>query len=90
MLGAKKFYYRGEADDATGLEEAVEPWLEGVQEAVRKCVQDVRKIDDQTFLEMMKEEDVEETQRKEQEAESEPSAQKSTQITYFGKIASVK
>jgi len=30
LLGATKFYYRGEADDATGLEEVVEPWLEGI------------------------------------------------------------
>ena len=29
-LGAKKFYYRAEADDATGLEAEVEPWLEGL------------------------------------------------------------
>lgn len=29
-LGAKKYYYRGEADDATSLEIVVEPWLEGI------------------------------------------------------------
>ena len=56
MLGAKKFYYRAEADDATGLEEAVEPWLEGLQAAARKCVQDIRNMDDQTFLQIIKEE----------------------------------
>lgn len=31
LLGAQKFYHRGEADDATGLESVVEPWLEGLQ-----------------------------------------------------------
>jgi hypothetical protein len=35
MLGAHKFYYRGEADDATSLELVVEPWLEGIQQAMR-------------------------------------------------------
>ena len=35
-LGAKKYYYRGEADDATSLELVVEPWLEGIQKAMRE------------------------------------------------------
>lgn len=60
MLGAKRFYYKGEADDATGLEEVVEPWLEGVQAAIRKQVEDLRKMDDSSFEQMMKEEKVEE------------------------------
>ena len=30
LLGAKKYYHRGEADDATSLELVVEPWLEGL------------------------------------------------------------
>lgn len=29
-LGAKKYYYKGEADDGTSLELVVEPWLEGI------------------------------------------------------------
>lgn len=33
-LGAKPFYAMGEADDATGLEATVEPWLEGIQPAI--------------------------------------------------------
>ena len=33
-MGATSFYYRAEADDAVGLEEVVEPWLEGIQQAV--------------------------------------------------------
>lgn len=59
-MGANKFYYRGEADDATGLEEVVEPWLEGVQESIRKCIKDIKKMDQEKFDEMMKEENVEE------------------------------
>jgi len=34
-LGAKKFYYRGEADDATNLALVVEPWLEGLPKALK-------------------------------------------------------
>lgn len=33
-LGAQKFYYRGEADEATSLELVVEPWLEEVTFAI--------------------------------------------------------
>ena len=36
MLGAQKFYHRGEADDATSLELVVEPWLEGLQKEMRE------------------------------------------------------
>lgn len=35
-LGANIFYSRGEADDAIGLEAVVEPWLEGLGEALEK------------------------------------------------------
>lgn len=35
LLGAKKYYHRGEADDATSLELVVEPWLEGLQQEMR-------------------------------------------------------
>jgi len=35
-LGAKTYYYKGEADDATSLELVVEPWLEGIQQAMRE------------------------------------------------------
>jgi sulfite reductase (NADPH) flavoprotein alpha-component len=35
-LGAKLFYKRGEADDATGLEEVVEPWIEGLYAQLEK------------------------------------------------------
>ena len=34
-LGAKKFYYRGEADDATNLALVVEPWLSGLPQALK-------------------------------------------------------
>lgn len=34
-LGAIPFYDRGDADDGTGLEEVVEPWIEGLWDALR-------------------------------------------------------
>ena len=36
QLGAQDFYYRAEADEATSLELVVEPWLEGLPDAVEK------------------------------------------------------
>lgn len=37
-LGAKPFYKTGYADDAVGLELVVDPWIEGLWTAVKKCV----------------------------------------------------
>jgi methionine synthase reductase len=37
-LGAKFFYNKGEADEATGLEDVVEPWLEGLYPAIKKQI----------------------------------------------------
>lgn len=34
-LGAERFYKRGQADDGTGLEEVVEPWLDGLWPALK-------------------------------------------------------
>ncbi|KAL4635154.1 methionine synthase reductase [Arapaima gigas] len=36
-LGAKHFYATGHADDGVGLEIVVDPWIEGLWEAVRKA-----------------------------------------------------
>lgn len=36
-LGAKHFYDTGYADDAVGLEIVVDPWIEGLWNAVKKC-----------------------------------------------------
>eukprot|EP00761_Pharyngomonas_kirbyi_P001513 gb/GECH01001517.1/.p1 GENE.gb/GECH01001517.1/~~gb/GECH01001517.1/.p1 ORF type:complete len:671 (+),score=159.66 gb/GECH01001517.1/:1-2013(+) len=33
-IGATRFYDRGEADDATGLEDVVEPWIDGLWNAI--------------------------------------------------------
>jgi len=43
-LGAKKFYNRGEADEATSLELVVEPWLEGVTPAIDKQIKKMKAI----------------------------------------------
>lgn len=37
-LGARRFYKRGDADDGTGLELVVEPWLEALWPALEKAV----------------------------------------------------
>lgn len=37
-LGAKHFYDTGHADDAVGLELVVEPWIDGLWDAVKKCL----------------------------------------------------
>uniref|UniRef100_A0A673NHS8 Methionine synthase reductase n=1 Tax=Sinocyclocheilus rhinocerous TaxID=307959 RepID=A0A673NHS8_9TELE len=44
QLGAKHFYATGHADDGTGLEVVVDPWIEGLWDALKKmfsnCTQD--------------------------------------------------
>lgn len=50
LLGAHKFYHRGEADDATNLEEVVEPWLEGIQKAMRDQWDQIRAMPDVSNL----------------------------------------
>lgn len=35
-LGAQSFYPKGEADEATSLEIVVEPWLQGLPQALKK------------------------------------------------------
>ncbi|XP_018609734.1 methionine synthase reductase [Scleropages formosus] len=40
-LGAKRFYPTGHADDGVGLEIVVEPWIEGLWEAVRKALSEM-------------------------------------------------
>lgn len=41
-IGAKKFYQRGEADDAYGLEIVVEPWIEGLYPVLEKKIKDIK------------------------------------------------
>ena len=49
LLGASPFYYRAEADDAIGLEQAIEPWLEGLPTALCDQLSKIRKLSaDQT------------------------------------------
>jgi sulfite reductase alpha subunit-like flavoprotein len=38
-LGAERFYKRGDADDAVGLEQVVEPWIEGLWKKLEKLFQ---------------------------------------------------
>lgn len=54
LLGANKFYYRGEADDATSLELVVEPWLEGLQEQMRTIYNTIRGFDAARIAEMQR------------------------------------
>ena len=44
QLGGHSFFYRGEADDAIGLEQVVEPWLEGLPEALTKVKNEIKAI----------------------------------------------
>ncbi|XP_047423665.1 methionine synthase reductase [Mugil cephalus] len=37
-LGAKQFYASGYADDGTGLEVVIDPWLEGLWDAIKEAV----------------------------------------------------
>jgi sulfite reductase alpha subunit-like flavoprotein len=40
-IGAKKFYQRGEADDAYGLEIVVEPWIEGLYPVLENLCREI-------------------------------------------------
>ena len=40
-IGAKKFYARGEADDAYGLEIVVEPWIDGLYPVLEKLYKEI-------------------------------------------------
>nr|XP_015210455.1 PREDICTED: methionine synthase reductase isoform X1 [Lepisosteus oculatus] len=40
-LGAQQFYATGHADDGVGLELVVDPWIEGLWEAMRKALSDM-------------------------------------------------
>ena len=53
-LGAKEFYYMGEADDATGLEATFEPWLEGIQAAVLSEVDQLNSLTSQAVEDLLK------------------------------------
>ena len=52
-LGGHKFYYRGEADEGTSLELVVEPWLEGVTDAIEKELLRIRKLPKATIETML-------------------------------------
>ncbi len=48
-LGAKKFYKRGEADEACGLENVVEPWISNLYPQLEKVLSEqITKLDDKT------------------------------------------
>jgi methionine synthase reductase len=52
-LGAQKFYNRGEADEATSLELVVEPWLEGVWDAIDKEVKKIKALQPEKVKELL-------------------------------------
>ena len=54
LLGAKKYYHRGEADDATSLELVVEPWLEGLQQEMRAMWDQIRLLSNEQLGEITK------------------------------------
>lgn len=54
QLGATEFYYKGEADDATGLEEVVEPWLENIEKEVQDIDKKIAAYSDDKRTEMLK------------------------------------
>ncbi|KAM9712917.1 methionine synthase reductase isoform 1-T1 [Menidia menidia] len=59
-LGAKQFYPTGYADDGTGLEVVVEPWLEGLWNAIREALSKLSS-DRTTHLKENAEDSVQET-----------------------------
>jgi hypothetical protein len=82
LLGAHKFYHRGEADDATSLELVVEPWMEGIQPAMREQWDQIRKLTEVHSL-LKPSENLEEVVESNEE-------QKSTNITFYGLLKDVK
>ncbi|XP_030625265.1 methionine synthase reductase isoform X2 [Chanos chanos] len=48
-LGAKRFYATGHADDGVGLEIVVEPWIEGLWEAIREALAEMAQSNQQGF-----------------------------------------
>lgn len=48
-LGAKHFYATGHADDGTGLEVVVDPWIEGLWDALKKAFSTMSTSDQQTL-----------------------------------------
>ena len=81
LLGAHKFYHRGEADDATNLEEVVEPWLEGIQKAMRDQWDQIRALPDVSHLLKPSEGPIEDDSLTET---------KSTNITFYAKLKEIK
>ena len=89
LLGAKKYYHRGEADDATSLELVVEPWLEGLHQEMRAMWDQIRLFESQRLAEILKPcEDGD--QGAQNNVKGEDGEKKSTQITFYGKISSIK
>lgn len=55
VLGATPFYYRAEADEAVGLEQTVEPWLEGLPEALEDVKKTINKMNPEEKQERLQE-----------------------------------
>jgi sulfite reductase alpha subunit-like flavoprotein len=52
-LGAKKFYKRGEADEACGLENVVEPWISNLYPEIEKILSEQNtKLDDKIKIDL--------------------------------------
>lgn len=86
QLGAKKFYRRAEADDATGMEPEVESWMEGLQPEIDTCLKQIRDLPNAILAEMMKETPLEVAQASKEEDEG---PAKSTQITFYCKLVNL-
>lgn len=84
-LGAQKFYYRGEADEATSLELVVEPWLEGVISAIDKQIKQLKALPSDKVKELLTPVLIEEPEEEEEAAQK---ISKLDQITTTARVKS--